>query len=265
MDILGMSLPVAAIVFGILLFVLAVIVKIPKNAGTRKTVKTIGVLLLALGIMFLFIFPMINLQFAAGPTGYQASWSIEVVADVTAATWDDTIVADADLWDAAQSDCVSNNAFCTALISATQVGTAINTIAPDEILVDINVLRTDNDPNVADADDFQTLYMTAPSVIPIWTNTTNFDQFSVLAADVNGRFYMYADDEGGDGHIIAPGETLPVAFMQPADSEIVRFGFQLNPVGYGADGQTAGISGFTLTWIVGGYAIDVYVQVDAIA
>jgi hypothetical protein len=132
-------------------------------------------------------------------------------------------------------------------------------------LVDINVIRTDNNPDVPDADDFQTLYMTAPSVIPTWTNTTNFDEFSVLASDVNGRFYMYADDEGGDGHFIAPGETLPVAFMQPADSEIVRFGFQLNPVGYGADGQTAGISGYTLTWIVGGYSIDVYVQVDAIA
>lgn len=264
MEILGMGIWSFMIVLGIL-GIAFTWMKIPKSKGTRKTIKTLSILGLVFGIFFLFVIPVVNFQWAAGPAGYQASWSIDIVADVTAATWDDTIVADADLWDAAQSDCVSGNAFCTALVTATRVGTAINTIAPDEILVDINVVRRDNDPNVDDADDFQTLYMTAPSSISVWTNTTNFDQFSVLAQDVNGRFYMYADDEGGDGHFIAPGETLPVAFMQPADSEIVRFGFQLNPVGFGADGQTAGISGFTMTWIVGGYSIDVYVQVDAIA
>jgi hypothetical protein len=129
MDILGLTPFAALIVFGFIGLVITWM-KVPKSQGTRKSIKTLSVVAMVVGISFMFVLPAFNFQWAAGPTGYQASWSIEVVADVTAATWDDTIVADADLWDAAQSDCVSDNAFCTALITATQVGTAINTIAP---------------------------------------------------------------------------------------------------------------------------------------
>jgi hypothetical protein len=266
MTILGMGIWSFVIVLGIIGIVLTWM-KVPKSKGTRRTIKTLSVLGLVVGIFFLFVVPAVNWQWVGGGPGpgYQGTFSVQISADNTAGDWDDTIVADVDLWAAGESDCNPVTMTCTVLVTATRVGTAVNTMAPDEALVTLEVARTDNNPKVDDADDFVNFWVTAPSNIPSWINTTNYDEFDILGADNNGRYYMYVDDEGGDAFWISPGETLSGAWMQPGDTETVRIGMKFNPVGFGADGQTADVSMKTLPWIVGGYTLIINVLDVAIS
>ena len=264
MDILGYAWEIVALAVGVLLVVLAYF-KIPRSDKTRKTMKTLGVFLVIIGIMFMFIMPWIGLQGVTGPGAYTGTFSIQISADNTAGNWDDTIVADVDLWAAGESDCNPVTLTCTVLITATQVNTAINTIAPDEALINIEVARTDNNPNVDDADDFVNFWITAPGSIPYWTNTTDYTTFDTIGSDTNGRYYMYVDDEGGDAFWIAPGETLSGAWMQPGDTETVAIGVKLLAPGYGADGQTADVSQKEISFIAGGHTIRLVFLVVAIS
>jgi hypothetical protein len=232
------------------------------KASQKNTAKMVffgGVFLAVVGALIL------PAMITGPPPADGHSWSVSMSQDTTAATWDDTIVSDDDLWSSSEGSCDPTAFECTVLVTATQVaGGGQNTIAPDEFLIDFVVQRLDDDPDQHGTDDTAILYGSYFN-IPIWTNTSSQQDFPIINQNANGQNLCYFDDESGNGFQAEPGESIPLGEFLPSESNTVRFGCQLTDAAFGETGQTAGISVKSINGQVGNSAFTVWVQTNAIS
>lgn len=257
--------PVGWLILAFALFGIGLaIVKIPKAATTRNIIAVLSVV----GILFVagigYAAPMFM---APDDKVFVDSYEVQMTEDNTAGSWADYLgTTDADLWAAAEGDC--NNAIhqCTVLVTATRVSTAINTIAPDEVLIPFKVTRNSNNPDVPDDEDFAAPTVRFSYAHATWTNSTSGDTFDAIYKDANSNYIVAIEQgltAGAEG--LASGETKTLDIMQPGDSLTYYLNFKLNPVGFGADGQTAGVSSITLTGEIAGYSFTIDLNVITIS
>lgn len=251
------------LLFGFLGIGLA-IVKIPKAATTRNIIAVLSIV----GILFTAGIGYGAPLFMARDDGvFTESYEVQMTEDNTAASWADYLgTTDDDLWAAAEGDC--NNAIhqCVVLCATTRVGTAVNTVVPDEGLIAFKITRNSNNPDVPDDEDFAAPTVRFSYAHATWTNSTTGDTYSAIYKDANSNYIVYIEQgvtAGGEG--LASGETKTLDIMQPGDSLMYYIGFKLNPVGFGADGQTAGVSSITLTGEIAGYSFTVDLNVISIS
>ncbi|MHA2431737.1 MAG: hypothetical protein ACXADO_00725 [Candidatus Thorarchaeota archaeon] len=244
---------------------MAYLLKMPKSTTTRGTVKTLSIVGVGFVLLVGYAAPMV--WGPPGPITFVDSYEVQMTEDNTAASWADYLgTADADLWAAAEGDC--NNALhqCTVLVTATRVGTGINTMAPDESLQAFKITRNSNNPDVPDDEDFAAPNVRLSYAHASWTNSTSGDTFDAIYKDANANYIVYIEQgvtAGGEG--LASGETKTLDIMQPGDSLTYYIGIKYNPVGFGADGQTAGVSSITLTGEIAGYSFTLDLNVVSIA
>lgn len=253
-------------ILGVLyIFVIGWALKMPKSKTTRSTLTALSTIGVGFVLIFGYAAPMVWAP--ADDKVFVESYEVQMTEDNTAASWADYLgTADADLWAAAEGDC--NNAMhkCTMLITATRVSTGINTCAGDEALIKFKVTRNSNNPDVPDSDDYAHPTVRFSYAHATWTNSTSGDTFDAIYKDANTNYIVYIEQgltAGGEG--LASGETKVLDGMQPGDSLDYYIGFKVNPVGFGADGQTAGVSFLTLTGEIAGYSFTVELAVITIS
>ncbi len=241
------------------------ILKMPKSETARATAKLLSVIGVGFILIAGYAAPMVWAD--DDKDIFTESYEVQMTEDNTAASWADYLgTVDADLWAAAEGDC--NNALhqCAVLCATTRVGSAVNTVVPDEALIAFKVTRNSNNPNVPDDEDFAAPTVRFSYAHASWTNSTTGDTYSAIYKDANANYIVYIEQgltAGGEG--LASGETKTLDSMQPGDSLRYYIGFKLNPVGFGADGQTAGVSSITLTGEIACYSFTVDLNVISIA
>ena len=209
------------------------------------------------------------MTFMAWPTAdeHAESWKVTMSADNDASHWADPLgVVDADLWAAGESDC--NNAIhkCTALVTATRVGSGANTAAPLEGLIKFKVTRNSDNPYVDYKDDYVMPTIRFSYAHAVWTNRSDGSTHSGIYKDADTNWIVYVEQGLTTGaRLLVSGETKLLNSHQPGDSINYYLGFKLNPSGFGADGQTANISSLTLTGEIAKYSFTVVLSVVAIS
>jgi len=253
------------LVLGVLGLLMTYLLKMPKSTSTRGTMKTMSILGVGFILLVGYAAPM---AWPAPDVGvFVESYEVQMTEDNTAASWADYLgTTDADLWAAGEGDC--NNAIhkCTALMTITRVGGGANTAAPDEILIAFKITRNSDNPNVDYEDDYSYPTIRLSYAHATWTNSTDGSTYDAVYKDANSNYIVYIEQgltAGGEG--LVSGESKVLDAMQPGDSLTYYLGIKLNPVGFGADGQTADVSSLTLTGEIAGYAFTIVLSDIAIS
>lgn len=241
------------------------LLKMPKSDTTRQTVKTLSIV----GVGFVLIVGYASPLFFAPADDkvFVESYEVQMTEDNTAASWSDYLgTVDADLWAAGEGDCNNANHICIALMTCTRVGGGANTVAPDEVLIKFKVTRNSDNPYVDYEDDYTYPTIRFSYAHATWTNSTDGSTYDAVYKDANSNYIVYIEQgvtAGGEG--LVSGETKVLDGMQPGDSLDYYLGFKINPVGFGADGQTADVSSLTLTGEIAGYSFTVILSDIAIS